>query len=69
MSAPIQVPMAMPQVREVRECERCYLEADDDELLLVMHPESYGIAGSPDTFELVCAACLRREAESDDLPF
>ena len=63
MSAPIQVPI----VREMRECERCGVEVDDGLLMLVRHPESYGIAHSPDTFELVCPACLKREA--DELPF
>jgi len=68
MSAPVQVPARQPRV-EQRECERCYLEADDDELILVLHPEAYGIAGSPTTYELVCMACLRREAVTDEIPY
>ena len=63
MSTAIQSPETL------RECERCHTEVPDDNLMLVLHPESYGVAGSPTTYELVCIACIVRENETDDLPF
>jgi len=54
-----------------RECERCHTEVPEDNLMLVLHPESYGVAGSPTSYELVCLTCLvKDDALGDtDVPF